>query len=104
MRHTIETAPRDGQAIILDDEASGTYDVAHWSPETGKWVGENGEPSKITPSHWYPLQGDNYLQQGHDISSSPPGPGRWRRQRAPPPARRSKRSARRTRGGDLQLP
>jgi hypothetical protein len=49
----------------------GTYDVAHWSAEASEWVGENGEPSKSTPTHWYPLQGDNYLQQGHDISSSP---------------------------------
>jgi hypothetical protein len=71
MRRTIETAPRDGQAIILEDDVFGTYDVAHWSAEAEEWVGENGEPSKITPTHWYPLQGDNYLQQGHDISSSP---------------------------------
>jgi hypothetical protein len=71
MRRTIETAPRDGNAIILEDDAIGTYDVAHWSAEADEWVGENGEPSKITPTHWYPLQGDNYLQQGHDISSSP---------------------------------
>src|SRR5712664_903259 len=70
MRRTIETAPRDGQAIILEDDVFGTYDVAHWSAEADEWVGENGEPSKITPTHWYPLQGDNYLQQGHDISSS----------------------------------
>jgi hypothetical protein len=71
MRRTIETAPRDGNAIILEDDAIGTYDVAHWSAEADEWVGENGEPSKITPTHWYPLQGDNYLQQEHDISSSP---------------------------------
>jgi hypothetical protein len=72
MRRTIETAPRDGNAIILEDNASGTYDVAHWSPEAGEWVGENGEPSKITPSHWHPLPGENYFQQGQDISSSAP--------------------------------
>jgi hypothetical protein len=79
MRHTIETAPRDGNAIILEDYPSGTYDVAHWSPEAAEWIGENGEPSKITPSHWYPLQGDNFLPQGLDISSSPSQAGRrWR--------------------------
>src|SRR6266550_4009055 len=71
MRHTIETAPRNGNVFILEDDASGTYDVAHWSAETGEWVGENGEPSKIKPTHWYSLQGDNFLQQGRDISSSP---------------------------------
>jgi hypothetical protein len=69
MRHTIETAPRNGKVVILEDDASGTYDVAHWSPEAGEWIGENGEPSKITPSHWYPLPVDNHLQQ--ELSSSP---------------------------------
>ena len=57
MRQSIETAPRDGNFIILEDDASGTYDVAHWSSEAGEWVGENDEPSRITPSHWYPMQG-----------------------------------------------
>src|ERR1700730_2859915 len=72
MRRTIETAPRDGKAVILEDDVFGTYDVAHWSPEAGEWVGENGEAIKITSSHWYPMQEDNYyLQQGHDVSSSP---------------------------------
>jgi hypothetical protein len=39
----MEKSPRDGTVIILEDDASGTYDVARWSTETGKWVGENGE-------------------------------------------------------------
>jgi len=47
MRQTIETAPRDGNLVILGDDASGTYDVARWLPEAGQWIGENGEPSKI---------------------------------------------------------
>jgi hypothetical protein len=54
MRYTIETAPRNGNVVILEDDASGTLDVAHWSPETGGWIGQNGEPSEITPSHWHP--------------------------------------------------
>ena len=44
MRHTIETAPRNGDVVILEDDASGTFDVAHWSPEAGGWIGQNGEP------------------------------------------------------------
>ena len=43
MRHPIEKSPRDGTVIILEDDASGTDDVARWSTETGKRVGENGE-------------------------------------------------------------
>ena len=57
MRQAIDTVPRDGTFIIIEDDASGTYDVAHWSSEAGGWVGENDEPSRITPSHWYPMQG-----------------------------------------------
>ncbi len=45
MRYPIEDSPRDGTAIILEDDASGSYDVAHWSTEAGKWLGENGEPT-----------------------------------------------------------
>jgi hypothetical protein len=50
MRHAIETAPRDRKFVILEDDASGSYVVAHWSPEAGECVGKNGEPSKITPT------------------------------------------------------
>lgn len=71
MRRTIETAPRDGKVVILEDDVFGTCDVAHWSPESGQWIGENGEPIKITSSHWHPMQGDNDPQQGHDVSSNP---------------------------------
>lgn len=71
MRRTIETAPRDGKVVILEDDVFGTRDVAHWSPESGQWIGENGEPIKITSSHWYPMQGDNDPEQGHDVSSNP---------------------------------
>jgi hypothetical protein len=79
MRHPIEKSPRDGTAIILEDDASGTYDVAHWSSEAGEWLGENGEPTRITPTHWYPIPRDQYLtgddERPHDQSRV----GRWRR-------------------------
>jgi hypothetical protein len=68
MRRAIETAPRDGKIVILEDDASGSYDVAHWSRKTYQWVGENGEPSKITPTHWYPRPRDQYLLQQDDRS------------------------------------
>ena len=71
MRQAIETPPRDGSAIILEDAASGTYDVAHWSPEAGEWVGENGAPIKITPSHWFPLPVDKYRLHEDEGSSAP---------------------------------
>src|SRR6202171_3879547 len=83
MRRTIETAPRDGNVIILEDDGRGTDDVAPRAPEAGEWVGENGEPSKITPSHWYPMPRDKYLSLESDGSSNPsqirPSPARARR-------------------------
>jgi hypothetical protein len=61
----IETAPRDGKLVVVEeDAATGKYDVAHWSPEADRWVGENGEPINITPKYWYPMPG---LQQGLDF-------------------------------------
>ena len=41
--------------------ASGKYDIARWAPEADGWVRENGEPIKITPSYWNPIEGENYL-------------------------------------------
>lgn len=60
MRQPIGTAPRDGTVVILEDDASGSYDVACWSPTAGEWVGRYGEPSKITPTHWHPVSRDPY--------------------------------------------
>ena len=65
----IETAPRDRENfLILGEEASGKYDIARWAPEAGGWVRESGEPIKITPSNWRPIQGQNHLRPGFDIS------------------------------------
>ena len=79
MRHATETAPRDGEVVILQDDASGTYDVAHWSAEAGEWVGENGEASKIAPIHWHPMPSAKFLLQEDEGSSnpSPVRPSAW---------------------------
>ena len=79
MRRTIETAPRDGKFVILEEDASGKYNVAYWSPEVGGWVGESGEPTEITPTYWHPIPGEDYLPQGLDPPFS-------RRPAAPQPA------------------
>src|SRR6478672_13826152 len=68
----IETAPRDGGFLTLEEGASGKNDIARWTSEAGGWIRENGEPIKITPSYWSPIKGANYLQHGLDISISPP--------------------------------
>ena len=66
MRRLIETAPRDGKFVILEEDASGKYNVACWSPEVDGWVGESGEPIRIAPSYWHPIEGQKYAQQGLD--------------------------------------
>jgi hypothetical protein len=71
MRPTIESAPRDGEFIIIEDDVSGRYDVAHWSP-SGEWVREDGEPSKITPSRWHPVRNEEDHAFGDERSSSVP--------------------------------
>jgi hypothetical protein len=81
MRQAIETAPKDGKVVILEDDVSGIYEVAHWSPKAGEWVGKNGNPSKITPTHWHPIPREEYLLQEDKGSSNPSrvGLSAWRR-------------------------
>lgn len=77
MRQEIATAPRDGTVVILEDDASGSYDVAYWSPEAGAWVGRYGKPSKITPTHWYSMSRDQYhAPEDHPSKVGPSAPRR----------------------------
>lgn len=57
MRRPIDTAPRDGGDIWLED-ASGAVEVGHWSPEAGRWVWQDGSPTNLAPTHWYPVTED----------------------------------------------
>src|SRR5436309_9101985 len=71
MRRTIDTAPRDGKFVILEDDVSGSFERAQWSAEARAWVTENGELSKITPTHWQtthlPEEGDEFILQDEFI-------------------------------------
>src|SRR5258705_9016940 len=67
MRRAIDTAPRDGEFVILEDDASGSFELARWSAEARAWVRENGELSKITPTHWHATRRDEHrLQEGDE--------------------------------------
>ncbi|WLB87368.1 hypothetical protein [Bradyrhizobium japonicum] len=57
MRRPIETAPRSGEGIWVED-ATGATEIGHWSPEAGKWVWQDGSPINPAPTHWYPAMGD----------------------------------------------
>ncbi|MGY3614243.1 hypothetical protein [Bradyrhizobium sp. USDA 10063] len=67
MRQPIDTAPRDGKDIWVED-AAGAFDIAHWSSQAGKWVWKNGYPINIAPTHWYPITEDVFQE---DEQSSP---------------------------------
>jgi predicted nucleic acid-binding Zn-ribbon protein len=69
MRHTIDTAPRDGEFVIIVDDASGRFDIAHWSASRA-WIREDGEPSEIRPSHWNPISSEKYLAVGKPQSGN----------------------------------
>jgi hypothetical protein len=64
MRYPIKIAPKNGHIIVLENEPSGTLEVARWSGETNEWIGEFGQAIEITPSHWYPC---------YSFFKSPPG-------------------------------
>jgi hypothetical protein len=54
MRQPIDTAPRDGTDIWVED-AAGAIDIAHWSSQAGRWVWKNEFPINIAPTHWHPI-------------------------------------------------
>lgn len=54
MRRPIDTAPRNGECIWVED-ATGTVEVGHWSSEAGKWVWQDGSPINPAPTHWCPV-------------------------------------------------
>src|SRR5713226_1954787 len=89
MRRAIETVPRDGKVVILEDDASGTFELAHWSADARAWVKENGELSKITPTYWHATRRDEYLlQEGDEFllqrESGSSGPSASRERRSLP--------------------
>jgi hypothetical protein len=66
MRRAIDTAPKDGKRVILED-VSGSFELARWSAERRAWVKENGELSKITPMYWLRMLRDDLPQEGDDL-------------------------------------
>lgn len=66
MRQSIDTAPRAGEDIRVEDA---TVNVAHWSPEASKWDCKDGSPINIAPGHEYPIAED-VPQEGEQVRSS----------------------------------
>jgi len=64
MRHEIQSAPRDGKVVLLEDEASGEHVLARWSAEANDWVGESGEPIQIAAMHWHAMPPASWARRG----------------------------------------
>jgi len=70
MRHEIQSAPRDGKVVLLDDDASGEYVLARWSAEANDWVGESAEPIQIAATHWHAMPPASWARRGGVAFSS----------------------------------
>jgi len=68
MRHPIETVPKHGKSVILEDDINGTYELARWSAQEG---GAGGSPLNHTELD-LPLR---YLP-GHALIDESPKPER----------------------------
>lgn len=53
----IGSAPKNGEFIILQDAAAGSWEVGRWSAESHGWVGLDGSAAPIVPTHWQPVAG-----------------------------------------------
>src|SRR6187200_2544387 len=72
MRRAIETAPRDGKLVILEDGTSRTFALGRWSTSENAWVGEDGKPLANIPTHWLPRLGEATLEGDKGFSPETP--------------------------------
>jgi hypothetical protein len=66
MRQGIETVPKNGDFVILEDDGAAKYAVARWSSDSSQWVDEGGTPCTLNPTHWHPLNSAGYAPQPTD--------------------------------------
>ena len=61
MRRPIDSVPKDGTTVILDDDVTGIHQLARWSSETSSWVTPDGATCVMNPTHWLALLRDAEL-------------------------------------------
>ena len=76
----IETAPKTEELIALLDESGGAFEIARWSAEKGNWVGPEGEPIRMKPTHWF-RPDPSWLSTTCTLPISPQGKKAPRRKR-----------------------
>jgi hypothetical protein len=62
MRRPIETAPKDGTTVILEDGVNGTYELARWSAQECAWVSKNGKRYEVAPTYWHAVERAEHLE------------------------------------------
>jgi len=68
----IETAPKNEEWIALLGESGDAFEIARWSVEKGHWVGQDGAPVRITPTHWF-RPNPSWLPTAYTSPASPGG-------------------------------
>jgi hypothetical protein len=53
----IRTAPKNGELILLRDEAGGVFQLARWCCKNNEWIGEDETPVRVKLTGWIPLAG-----------------------------------------------
>lgn len=53
MREAIQSAPKNGTFVILEDAAHGDVAVARWSEVTSQWLDDDDKPVQLSATHWY---------------------------------------------------
>lgn len=66
MRKGIDTVPKNGDFVILEDDAIGKYAVARWSSDAAQWIDEGGAACGLNPTHWQPFNSGGYVPEASD--------------------------------------
>ena len=56
----IGLAPKNGDLIVLRDAISGAWAIARWAVASDTWVGVDGKPVRLLPTHWEPVAGEAF--------------------------------------------
>jgi hypothetical protein len=76
MRKAIDTAPRNGEFVILEDAARGALAFVRWSAEAAQWLDEKGTPSQLNATHWHSLTPAQSIVEPVDGIGSLTGPSK----------------------------
>jgi hypothetical protein len=52
---TIESAPRDGTAVLISEAGDFIPEIARWHVDLVGWMNEYSDRVSLSPTHWRPL-------------------------------------------------